>query len=105
MQDFHDKMRLHVASMLPSLSSTVHRPIASNFKIDGGDIESSSLAALINDDDIDSWVWDAAKERMNEAYERGGAPAWLAAVARELELERLQLIRRRQESDHRRPNQ
>ena len=61
-------------------------------------MESSSLAALIKDDDIESWAWDAAKERMNEAYERGGAPAWLAAVARELELERLQLMRRRDRS-------
>jgi hypothetical protein len=102
MQDFHDKMRLHVSSMLPTLSSTVHRPIASNSEIEGGDLESSSLVASIKEDDIDSWVWDAARERINEAHERGGAPAWLAAVARELELERLQLLRRRQESDHRR---
>jgi len=105
MQDFHEKMRLHISSMLPNLSSTVHRPVASNPKINGGDIEASSLAAVIKDHDIDSWTWDAAKERMNEAYERGGAPAWLAAVARELELERLQLMRRRQESDLRRSNQ
>lgn len=105
MQDFHDKMRLHVSSILPNLSSTVHRPVASNPKINDGDIEASSLAALIKDDDIDSWTWDTAKERMNEAYERGGAPAWLAAVARELELERLQLMRRRQELDSRRYDQ
>jgi hypothetical protein len=105
MQDFHDKMRLRVSSILPNLSSTVHRSIASYSKINGGDIESSSLAALIENDDVDSWAWDAAKERMNEAYERGGAPAWLAAVARELELERLQLMRRRQQSDRRRSNQ
>jgi len=67
-------------------------------------MESSVLATSIKDGDIDSWTWDAAKQRIDEAYDRGGAPAWLAAVARELELERLQLLRRRQVSDHSDPN-
>jgi len=101
MQDFHDKMRWHISSILPGLSATMRRPLAS---VEGESAGAGSLSASIQEDDINAWTWDTAKERMDQAYERGGAPAWLAAVARELELERLQLLRIREEAERRRSN-
>lgn len=94
MQDFHDKMRLHVSSVIPSLSSNVHRPVGPWY---GGDGESGTSITPIQEKDVDSWQWDTAKQRMDEAYERGGASAWIAVAAREMEMERLQLIRQRQQ--------
>lgn len=34
------------------------------------------------------WTWDAAQERLEEAFERGGFTGWLAAAAEEIEAER-----------------
>jgi hypothetical protein len=53
----------------------------------------------MSSEEIDSWTWDRAKERMDEAYERDGTLGWFAAAARELEIENQLDIRRRANLD------
>lgn len=38
--------------------------------------------------DGEDWTWDAAQERLERAFERGGFTGWLAAAAQEMDAER-----------------
>ncbi|PVG02105.1 hypothetical protein CPB86DRAFT_698200, partial [Serendipita vermifera] len=100
--DLHLKLRRRIYTLAPSLVAKIRRPVAAS------DYESSAdmhpILASMTSEEIDSWTWDKAKARMDEAYERDGTLGWFAAAARELEIENQLDIRRRAKYDQTAPS-
>ena len=44
------------------------------------------IKTSISKEDIDTWTWEGAKERMGDAVDRGDPVGWMAIAMRELEL-------------------
>jgi hypothetical protein len=57
--------------------------------------ESSRLLEGIPGAAIETWTWDSAKERLEAGFKKGGAEGWVAAAAREMEIENQQELRKR----------
>jgi hypothetical protein len=95
MRDFNQKMHNLISSTLPTLSSSIYRPfVPSQRDIEVGGPEISILRKSMSDEAIEKWTWEEAKERMNEAYQRGGPVAWTAAMVREMEIQNQHEIRK-----------
>ncbi|KIY71314.1 hypothetical protein CYLTODRAFT_441396 [Cylindrobasidium torrendii FP15055 ss-10] len=85
-QEFSYRMRIIMAHRLPLLSSRIQ-----NLHVYEGEDDAASPP-----EDVQTWNWDAAKQRLQDVYDREGAVAWSEAALEEMELEaRLERWRRK----------
>ncbi|KAG8752769.1 hypothetical protein FRC14_006730 [Serendipita sp. 396] len=87
MDDFHQQMRDHIQAVLPSL---VQSRIST----------AEMIKETVSQEAVDSWTWDGAKERLNEAYNKS-PEAWMATAMREMELSYQKELQQKNDSERR----
>ena len=84
-------MRLAILNKLPFLSSRIHRsPDAEDHGHDPDLLHTMGSASLEKEPtnhNGEKWSWDAAENRLKDAYEKDGFSGWGIALLQEVEAE------------------
>ncbi|KAG6856612.1 hypothetical protein H0H87_002567 [Tephrocybe sp. NHM501043] len=90
-KEFADRMRMLVWRGLPSLTSQIHRP---------PEEDDEGVPVPRSNEPDPTWKWEEAEKRLQEAYDRGGFPAWVQTAMKEVEDElKVERARRQREYD------
>ncbi|KAG6917494.1 hypothetical protein DXG01_002358 [Tephrocybe rancida] len=88
-KEFAERMRMLIWRGLPGLTSQIHRPPEED---DQGQPVSRPM------EPVPSWKWEEAEKRLQDAYDKGGFPAWTQAAIKEMEDEwKVERARRQKE--------
>ncbi|KAF8654887.1 hypothetical protein AX16_003316 [Volvariella volvacea WC 439] len=77
--EFGERMRQALWSTFPGLTSVIHRPSETE--------EERISASVIHPAEIGAWKREESEERLRQAFEKGGLPAWGEAAMKEVEIE------------------
>ncbi|KAF8878768.1 hypothetical protein BD779DRAFT_1447524, partial [Infundibulicybe gibba] len=93
-REFAHKMRMAVWTRFPGLTARIHRPVEEDDVLDGVE------GVVVESGAEEGWSWGAAEERLQKAYETGGAALWARVALREMEVEnRVEQAKRRGEGE------